>query len=279
MNRQSKIGAMVLLAAMTFAVAAAQAHDETKYPDFGGQWSRGDGGAGWDETKKNGLAQNPPLTPEYQAIFAANVASVAAGSEVYNDQSRCMPSGFPRMMIAYEPLEVIVTGNTTYVRVDHLSEFRRIYTDGRDWPAELEPTFAGYSIGKWIDENGDGRYDVLEVETRGIKGPHSYDANGIPFHKDGEAVIKERIHLDKDNPDILRDDITTFDHALTRPWTVTRSYHRDRNAPWYEHVCAEENHHVAIGKESYFLSADGLLMPTRKDQPPPDLKYFKQLAK
>ena len=279
MNRQSKIGAMVLLAGMTFAVAAARAHDETKYPDFGGQWSRGDGGAGWDETKKNGLAQNPPLTPEYQAIFAANVASVAAGSEVYNDQSRCMPSGFPRMMIAYEPLEVIVTGKTTYVRVDHLSEFRRIYTDGRDWPAELEPTFAGYSIGKWIDQNGDGRYDVLEVETRGIKGPHSYDANGIPFHKDGEAVIKERIHLDKDNPDILRDDVTTFDHALTRPWTVTRSYHRDRNAPWYEHVCAEENHHVAIGKESYFLSADGLLMPTRKDQPPPDLKYFKQSAK
>jgi hypothetical protein len=276
---QSTIGAMVLLVGLTFAVAAAQAHDETKYPDFSGQWSRGDGGAGWDENKKNGLAQNPPLTPDYQAIFEANVASVAAGGEVYNDQSRCMPSGFPRMMIAYEPLEVIVTGKTTYVRIDHLSEFRRIYTDGRDWPAELEPTFAGYSIGKWIDQDGDGRYDVLEVETRGIKGPHSYDANGIPFHKDGEAVIKERIHLDKDNPDILRDDITTFDHALTKPWTVTRSYHRERNAPWYEHVCAEENHHLAIGKESYFLSADGLLMPTRKDQPPPDLKYFKQSAK
>ena len=60
---------------------------------------------------------------------------------------------------------------------------------------------------------------------------------------------------------------------------MTRSYFRDRNAPWYEHVCAEENHHLMIGKETYFLSADGLLMPTRKDQPPPDLKYFKQSAK
>jgi hypothetical protein len=279
MDRRGTVGAMALLAAMTFAVATAKAHDETKYPDFGGQWSRGDGGAGWDPSKKNGLAQNPPLTAEYRAIFAANVASVAAGGEVYNDQARCMPSGFPRMMIAYEPLEVIVTAKTTYVRVDHLSEFRRIYTDGRDWPEDLEPTFAGYSIGKWIDEDGDGRYNVLEVETRAIKGPHSYDANGIPFHKDGEAVIKERIHLDKQNPDILRDDITTFDHALTAPWTVTRSYFRDRNAPWYEHVCQEENHHVVIGTESYFLSADGLLMPTRKGQPPPDLKYFKSSAK
>jgi hypothetical protein len=30
-------------------------------------------------------------------------------------------------------------------------------------------------------------------------------------------------------------------------------------------------HHEA---EDYFLSADGLLMPTKKDQPPPDLRYF-----
>jgi hypothetical protein len=32
---------------------------------------------------------------------------------------------------------------------------------------------------------------------------------------------------------------------------------------------------VKIGKEQYFLGADGLLMPTRKDQPPPDLRKFK----
>jgi hypothetical protein len=33
--------------------------------------------------------------------------------------------------------------------------------------------------------------------------------------------------------------------------------------------------HVAIGKEAYFLSAEGLLMPVRKGQEPPDLRYFK----
>jgi hypothetical protein len=273
------MGALALAGAMAFAAAGAAAFDESRYADFSGQWDRGTGGAGWDPTRPNGLAQNPPLTPEYRAIFEANVKSVANGSEVYNDQARCLPSGMPRMMIAYEPIEVIVTPQTTYVRVDHLSEFRRIYTDGRAWPADIEPTFAGYSIGKWIDEDGGGRFDVLQVETRAIKGPHFYDANGIPFHQDGEAVIKERIHLDKNNPDILRDEVTVYDHALTQPWTVTRSYFRKRNAPWYEHVCAEDNHHVLIGKESYFLSADGLLMPTRKDQPPPDLKYFKQAGK
>jgi hypothetical protein len=36
---------------------------------------------------------------------------------------------------------------------------------------------------------------------------------------------------------------------------------------------------IAIGKEYYYKSADGRLMPTKKDQPPPDLAYFKQPRK
>jgi hypothetical protein len=36
------------------------------------------------------------------------------------------------------------------------------------------------SIGRWIDENGDGRYNVLEIETRALKGP--------PTSRLGESV-------------------------------------------------------------------------------------------
>jgi hypothetical protein len=43
-----------------------------------------------------------------------------------------------------------------------------------------------------------------------------------------------------------------------------------------QYVCAANNQHVVIGKEDYFLSADGLLMPVRKDQKPPDLRRFDQ---
>ena len=85
-----------------------------------------------------------------------------------------------------------------------------------------DPTFAGYSIGKWIDEDRDGRYDTLEVETRNMKVPRQYDQSGIPFHEDGQGVITERIYLDKNNPKVLHDDMTTTDHALTRPWSVRR---------------------------------------------------------
>ena len=73
---------------------------------------------------------------------------------------------------------------------------------------------------------------------------------------------------------LLYDEVTIVDHALTRPWTVTRRYRRGVNPTWPEDICDEENRHVVIGKESYFISVDGFLMPTRRDQPAPDLRNF-----
>jgi hypothetical protein len=43
---------------------------------------------------------------------------------------------------------------------------------------------------------------------------------------------------------------------------------------WFEAVCGEDDHQVRIGPNDFYISADGLLMPTRKDQPPPDLRFF-----
>jgi hypothetical protein len=111
----------------------------------------------------------------------------------------------------------------TYILINWDDHNRRIFTDGRDWPSVLEPTFSGYSIGKWIDEDGGGRYDVLEVETRGpFKGPRAYDGAGLPLHFDNQSIFKER---------------------------------------------------------NYFLGGDGFLMPAKKDQAPPDLRYFNQTRK
>jgi hypothetical protein len=57
---------------------------------------------------------------------------------------------------------------------------------------------------------------------------------------------------------------------------VTRSYRRERGYRWGEYTCVADNQHVIIGKEDYMLSGDGHLMPVRKDQPPPDLRYFER---
>jgi hypothetical protein len=274
MFRRPLISAAALV--LTFVMPiAAQALDDTKYPDMQGQWARPAGiGIQWDQTKKLGVGQQPPLTPEYQAVWEASIADQAAGGQGNDPLYRCVPVGMPRVMSAVFPMEIVITPNTTYILSDY-STPRRIFTDGRVWQKDQEPNFLGYSIGRWIDENGDGRYDVLEVETRHVKGPHAYEASGIPFHTDNEVVFKERFYLDGANPDILHDEITTFDHALTRPWTVTKTYRRERNNPiWFQNNCEEDNQHVHVGTEDYFIGADGLLMPVRKGQAKPDLKHF-----
>ena len=51
----------------------------------------------------------------------------------------------------------------------------------------------------------------------------------MPLHQDNQTIIKERIYLDKTDPNMLHDEITTIDHALTRPWIVTKDYRRAPN--------------------------------------------------
>jgi hypothetical protein len=208
------------------------------------------------------------------------MAEVAKGRQgLFLYHASCLPPGMPTMMSA-GVFEFVITPETTYILVD--TENRRIFTDGRPWPTDSAPTYQGYSIGKWLDEDGDGVYDVLEVETRGpFKGPRTYDSTGLPLHFDNESTFKERFFVDKKDPNIMHDVITVFDHALTRPWTADKTYRR-RNVKypnWDRISCLEGTTYVTIGKEYYMVTTDGFLMPTTKDQQPPDTKYFPNAKK
>src|SRR6202163_3450099 len=289
------IGPITVVAALAMA-GGVHAAESARYPNWKGAWERyvppgsvvspsglrtPGGQPSFDQTKPWGRGQQAPLTPEYQKVLEDSIADQASGGQGNNfDRARCMPTGMPHM-ITFGPLEFVVTPDTTYILIG--TQSRRIFTDGRDWPKEIEPSYAGYSIGRWIDEDGDGDYDVLEVETRGFKGPRVYDATGLPLHFDNQSIFKERIFLDKADPKIIHDVITTIDHALTRPWTVDKKYVRSPNPRprWGEANCAESmnNSMIAIGRESYYMSGDGMLMPVRKNQPPPDLRYFKPSQK
>jgi hypothetical protein len=273
---RNAIGAISLALVLCAPVAGARAWDDAKYPDFNGQWKRPPGIANqFDISKPQGRAQQVPLTPEYQAIFEAGLADQRLGGQGNDPTYVCIPDGMPRVMNVIFPMEIVVTPKTTYMMVEYLTQLRRIYTDGRDFPKDFESTFTGYSIGKWVDPDASGRYQALEVETRLLKGPRTYDPSGAPLHPDNQSVVTERIYLDKADPNLLHDDITTVDHALTRPWTVNKRYVRVNNPIWFESSCSEGNPHVRIDGQNYMMSADGHLMPAKKGQRPPDLKYFK----
>jgi len=279
---QSSIGALALAVALTVTLTTANAADAPTYPDWRGQWLTINPRFGgqvikYDPTKPWGPAQQAPLTPEYQKVLAESMADQAKGGLGNYPSARCLPGGMPHMM-AIPTQEYVVTPDTTYILLSS-GDFRRIFTDGREWPAEIEATYEGYSIGRWIDEAGSGRFDVLEVETRGpFLGPRAFDASGLPLAFDNQSIFRERFHLDRNDANLLHDEISTIDHALTRPWSVDKTFRRGgkRFPSWARTPCILGTREVVIGKENYFLSGDGLLMPAKKDQAAPDLRYFKR---
>ena len=281
MLHRSMTAAAALAGTLLLGIAGAAAHDETRYPDWSGQWRRAAGnGIVWDENKPRGLAQQPPLTPEYQAIWEASMADQAAGGHGGDTRVTCRSNGMPRMAIIVRPMGFFIQPDMTLVVYDNNIP-RWIYTDGREMPKDAEPSYAGYSIGKWLDTDGDGRFDTLDVETSQLQGPAHLRRQRPPAAPRQRAPSpRSGSRSDNTNKNILLNEITVNDHALTRPWTVVKRYQRvPGKVEFHEDLCNEDNRHVYVGNEGYLLSGDGYLMPTKKGQAPPDLRYFQQTKK
>ena len=154
MHYRRSIGTIALAAGLTVA-AAAQAFDGSKYPDMSGLWFRSvPGNPRFDTSRPRGLPQQAPLKPEFQKLYEASLADQAAGGQGNHTVYRCLAWGMPAMMNGYGTgIEFVVLPETTYMLIDDGNDsVRRIFTDGRSYPTDFEPTFTGYSIGKWIDD-------------------------------------------------------------------------------------------------------------------------------
>src|SRR5258706_14717283 len=111
MSCRSSIAAALLAAALPMMVSVASVADDGKYPDLKGQWVRKDN-PNWIPP---GSKEKAPLTPEYQAVFAANRADLAAGGPGDTPSTFCLPQGMPMMMNMYDPMERVVTPEITYL--------------------------------------------------------------------------------------------------------------------------------------------------------------------
>jgi hypothetical protein len=100
----------------------------------------------WEPTRPRGR-EGAPLIPEYQAIFEANLKDQDEGGQGTDPTYQCIPDGMPRAMNVIFPMEIIIQPNTTYIYIEYLTMFRRIFTDGRAFPENFDSSFMGYSIG------------------------------------------------------------------------------------------------------------------------------------
>ena len=171
------ICAIIVAAVVALPIGQARS-DEPQFPNWKGQWAgfRVLGvtiplNLGWDPTKAFGIDRQAPLTDQYQAVFRKSIMDQSAGGVGNFPSMLCYPQGMPAVMMAYQPLEFVATSDVTYILIDNIDHTRRIFTDGRGWPHEIEPTFLGYSIGKWIDEDGMAATTCWRSRLEDLKDP------------------------------------------------------------------------------------------------------------
>jgi hypothetical protein len=231
------LAALLSLGVVATAMAAAprKAAHAVPLPDWDGVWAPDEGvvfdpsAAGRPENKGLDvyrMRDYPPYNAEYERKYRQILADNLAGKPSNDPAARCLPLGMPRMMALY-PVEFIVARGRTTILFEQYSQVRRIFTDGRKHPDDLEPGFTGHSIGHW-------QGDTLVVDTVGVRGDLTFDTLGTP-HSDA-LHISERLR--RTSRDIIEDRIVIDDpKAFTQPWTVVRHYRRQPGWRIEEFVC------------------------------------------
>jgi hypothetical protein len=176
----------------------------------------------------------PVMTPWAEARFKANKPSFGARAVPYADSNdpdaRCFPPGVPRIYLERgEPMEILQLPGKVVMVFEYDHFIRQIYTDGRQHPKEMVPTWMGDSIGRWEG-------DTLVVDTVGFNDKTWLDMVGHP-HSEGLQVA-ERIR--RVGHDQLAIDLTIDDpKAYAKPWGGHMIF--DRKVDWSlgEMICED----------------------------------------
>jgi hypothetical protein len=194
--------------------------------NWNGMWERTNNtpsGLGWDT--------RPPLRPEVTEKVRQGEALAAAGKPPFDPTAACLPQAMPRMMAMVHPMEIIQKVGEVIIFAEWNGQVRRIYTDGRKYSEEKDPTFNGYSTGRW--EHGD-----LVTEVRGFREKVVFNANGIVFTD--KMVIRERFH--QVDPNTLKYTMTVEDPSvLTEPWVASKLFSRSPTIEIGEYICEENS--------------------------------------
>jgi|SRR5271166_5115913 len=145
----------------------------------------------------------------------------------------CMPPGVPRIDYAGGVFKVLQTPGETAFLYETLVGmiFRQVFTDGRPLPASTEPTWLGYSVGRW-----DG--DTFVVETTGLRDGGWLDTRKAHPHTDALHVTERFRRTDVGHMQLA---ITIDDpKAYRRPWTVNTTLNLLPDTELLEAFC--DNH-------------------------------------
>jgi len=257
----------------SFVIAPARSSAQTpaltpfdKLPDWSGTWAMM-GGTVFDRATQTGqggsitpgVREHPPYTAEYEKKYADHLK--LRDEDRYPDvQTNCgVPAGFPRILNLPDAYEFVVRPDVFYIVAENGGNTMRVYTDGRKLPGKEDTwgTYTGVSVGHWEG-------DTLVWETVGLKGDRDNDSildrTGLVLSTDAKITTRMR----KINGETLEAKMVIEDpKALTKPWTVTKQFRKDKPGLFlYDYGCAENNRNPVdpVTGKTHTLGSDGKLI-------------------
>src|SRR5437762_8488015 len=196
-------------------------------PDLSGMWAR----EGDDRYYNNAAADLKPkdVKPWAQALYQHRLADFGTDSM----EVQCLPLG-PAALTTSDPVKFIQTPSLIMILFEDLT-YRQIHMDGRKLPKDPNPSWMGYSVGRWDS-------DTLVVETSGFTERAWLDYDGHP-HTEALRMTERYRRRDFGHLDVK----VTFDDpgAYARPWTVSVPMQLFPDTELLENVCKESGKPVA----------------------------------
>jgi hypothetical protein len=175
--------------------------------------------------------EDVPFQPWAKALYDQRVD----GSHSKEDpDANCLPQGVPKIDAAPAPWKIVQTPGFIVIVYEAFNLWRQVFMDGRELDPDANPTWMGYSTGKW-----DG--DTLVVDSRGFNGKAWLDQLGKPSTESLHVI--ERFRRKDFGHMILQ--ITIDDpKAYTKAWTVNQEVHLLTDTELLEFICNENNRDV-----------------------------------
>lgn len=200
-------------------------------PALSGLW-RPRGRLVFDITTGMKTGETIPYQPWAEALFKERQANQTRDDPTAN----CIVGGVPRSDFVPYPFKIIETPGLVVVLYEAIHSYRQIFTDGRPLPADMNPSWLGYSVGRW-----DG--DAFVVQTAGFNDAVWLDNAGRPATS-ALRVTERFVRSDFGHMDI---EVTIDDpKTYTRPWHVTQPLQLQADDELLEYICNENNKYFEL---------------------------------
>lgn len=176
------------------------------------------------------------VKPEYVELMKKRLEVLGLDDPI----NRCAPPGALRLLTLPLPTKIVQTPGLILLLHEKETTFRQVFTDGRPLPADPQPSFMGYSVGRW-----DG--DTLVVTSIGFTEQSRLDMSGTPHSEALRMTERYRridtgrlqIDIELSDPKVFKQPITATQHLLLIPDQDLIEYYCTENEKSVDHYRAK----------------------------------------